>query len=572
MSGGAPRAGDIVHDPSDPYQRQAQTFPHLTPDQVERASRFGTIEDLPAQTALFERGDRSVDFFIVLAGTIEIYEHRNEEREPHVFCTHDPWQFTGDVDLFNDRRVLIGARMGQDGRVVRMNRTQFRKLLVAEPDIGELVTRAFILRRVGVLNHEQAAVRLIGTRHSPDTQRLERFMDRNGYPFRFLDADHPDSRGQVHGELASFGLGRADLPVVICPNDQVGRNPSNAELADCLGMFEEIDLDKVHDVVVVGAGPAGLASAVYSASEGLDTLVLEAEAPGGQAGTSSKIENYLGFPTGISGGALAGRAWVQAQKFGAKIALPRRVVALECDERPYRLVLDDGTRVRTETVVIASGARYRSLDVSNCGDYEGKGIHYAATELESALCTDEEVAVVGGGNSAGQAAVFLSRHAKHVHVLVRGTRLADSMSDYLVSRIEASARITLRTRTAITALAGSSRLEQVTWHCDDVLDDETRDIGNVFLMIGAVPNTDWLRGCLDLDDKGFVCTGIPSADLARPPYLLETSRPGIFAVGDVRADSVKRVASAVGEGSIAVQYIHRVLAERRLGRSGQGPR
>jgi thioredoxin reductase (NADPH) len=555
----APRASDIAHDPTDPYQRQAQTFPHLTFDQIERASLFGAVEELAAGTVLFERGDRLIDFFIVLEGAIEIYEHRNEER--HVFCVHDPRQFTGDVDLFNDRSVVVGGRMREAGRLVRIPRAKFRKLLAAEPDIGELVTRAFILRRVGILVHDQAAVRLIGTRHSPDTHRLQRFMDRNGYPFRFLDADHPDSTGHVRGELASFGLGRADLPVVICPNDQVGRNPSNAELARCLGLFEEID-DKVHDVVVVGAGPAGLAAAVYAASEGLATLVLEAEAPGGQAGTSSKIENYLGFPTGISGGALAGRAQVQAQKFGAKLALPRRAVALECDERPYRVVLDDGTRVRTETVVIATGARYRSLDLPNCGDYEGKGIHYAATELEAALCHDEEAVVVGGGNSAGQAAVFLSRHATHVHVLVRGARLADSMSDYLVGRIMASARITLRTKTAITALAGDGRLEEVSWRCDDGSGDEPHRIGNVFLMIGAIPNTDWLRGCLELDDKGFVRTGVLSDD-GRAPYLLETSKPGIFAVGDVRADSVKRVASAVGEGSIAVQYVHRVLAERR---------
>jgi thioredoxin reductase (NADPH) len=469
------------------------------------------------------------------------------------------------VDLFNDRRVLVGGRMREDVRVVRFDRAQFRKLLVAEPDIGELITRAFILRRVGLLNHDQAAVRLIGTRHSPDTHRLERFMDRNGYPFRFLDADDPDRIGQVRGDLASYGLSRADLPVVICPDDQVGRNPSNAELAECLGLFEEIDSDKVHDVVVVGAGPAGLASAVYAASEGLDTLVLEAEAPGGQAGTSSKIENYLGFPTGISGGALAGRAQVQAQKFGAKLALPRRVVALECDERPYRLVLDDGTHVRTETVVIATGARYRSLDLPNSSDYEGKGIHYAATALEAPLCSGENVVVVGGGNSAGQAAVFLSRYAKQVHVLVRGARLADSMSDYLVGRIDASTRITLRLRTSISALAGDDRLQEVTCLCEDPASAEPLPCGNVFLMIGAVPNTDWLRGCLELDDKGFVRTGVPS-DGGRAPHLLETSKPGIFAVGDVRADSVKRVASAVGEGSIAVQYVHRVLAERRQAR------
>jgi thioredoxin reductase (NADPH) len=355
---------------------------------------------------------------------------------------------------------------------------------------------------------------------------------------------------------------------VICPGDQPFRNPTNAELADCLGLAEEIDPEKVYDVAVIGAGPAGLAAAVYAASEGLSTLVLETEAPGGQAGTSSKIENYLGFPTGVSGQNLAGRAQVQAQKFGAKIAVARRVVGLECDGYPYRVTFEDGSYATARTVVIACGARYRSLALPECGSFAGAGVHYAAGPIEARLCADEDVAVVGGGNSAGQAAVFLSQSARHVHVLVRGDGLADTMSNYLVGRITASRSITLHTRSEIVALRGDRRLQTVEWRQRDTGESTTRPIRQVFLMIGAVPNTEWLDGCVKLDEKGFVCVGsrVGSEDgwgLDRPPSIFETSRPGVFAVGDVRADSVKRVASAVGEGSVAVQFIHRVLDELR---------
>ncbi len=345
---------------------------------------------------------------------------------------------------------------------------------------------------------------------------------------------------------------------MIASEERILRNPSTAALADELGLTETIDPELVHDLVVVGAGPAGLAAAVYGASEGLATIVVEGIAPGGQAGTSSKIENYLGFPTGISGQALAGRAQVQAQKFGARLMISRQAARLVCEEQPYRLILDDGQVIRTRAVVVATGARYRKLDVPDYARYEGQGIHYAATAMEAQLCNGEEVVVVGGGNSAGQAAVFLSRSVAHVHILVRASGLAATMSDYLIQRIESSPRITLHPFTEITALAGDHLLRRVGWTDRRTGAVDTRPIGNVFVMIGAEPNTDWLQGCLDLDEKGFVHTGRDSAGQPlSSPYA--TTRPGVFAVGDVRAGSVKRVASGVGEGSVVVAAIHQFL-------------
>jgi thioredoxin reductase (NADPH) len=554
-------------NPSDPYERQAQTFPRLSDEQVARAKAFGCVEDLPKGTVLFSRGDRTVDFFLVLEGNIEIYED-GPDGAPNVFTIHGKHQFTGELDLFNDRDILVGGRMGEDGRVARMSRPQFRRMLTAEPDIAETIMRAFILRRVGLMQHAQGAVTLVASRFRAvgDGLRVQRFLSRNGYPLRVLDLENDASAAQAL--LEANGLGPDDLPVVVCGPHRVLRNPTNAELAECLGISEEIEPGAVFDVAVVGAGPSGLASAVYAASEGLRTLVLEAEAPGGQAGTSSKIENYLGFPTGISGQALAGRAQVQAQKFGARIVVPRTVARLDCDRRPYALQLDDGSQVQAKAVVIATGARYRRLgQLENFDRFEGgNGIHYAATAIEAGLCEREEAAVVGGGNSAGQAAVYLSRYASHVHVLVRGEGLAGSMSDYLVGRIEASDRITLHTHTEVVALAGERHLERVTWRNRRTGREETRPVSNLFLMLGAVPNTDWLEGCgVLLDDKGFVRVGGAGAEgdprwEGRAPHMLETSRPGIFAVGDVRAGSVKRVASSVGEGSVVVSSVHQVLA------------
>nr|AYM54026.1 bifunctional protein : sensor cNMP-binding domain-like protein [Pyxidicoccus fallax] len=541
-------------DPSDPYERLAQTFPQVTPEMAERIATYGTEERLPGGTLLFRRGERSVDFFFVLEGAIEILDY-DDEGEPHVITVHDERQFTGELDLFNDRQILVSGRTRGDSRVVRVKRADFRRMVSTETDIGEIIMRAFILRRVGLIRHSQGGVVLIGAGHGADTLRLQRFLVRNGYPHRVFDTDADPDAG---GFLDCFKLTPDQLPVVIAPCEHVLRNPSNATLADELGLSEAVDAAHAYDVAVVGAGPAGLAAAVYAASEGLETLVLEALAPGGQAGTSSKIENYLGFPTGISGMALAGRAQVQAQKFGARLAISRAVTGIDCDSTPYRLSLEDGRTVSARSVVIATGARYRKLDVPDLARFEGQGIHYAATAMESNLCHGEEVVVVGGGNSAGQAAVFLSHTVSHVYLLVRSGGLAATMSDYLVQRILSSPRITLHTHTEITALGGDTLLREVTWVHKPTGEVTTRRIGNVFVMIGAEPNTEWLNGCLELDSKGFIKTGVaPDGHALASPYA--TSRPGIYAVGDVRSGSVKRVASSVGEGSVVVQAIHGFL-------------
>lgn len=546
---------DIECDPSDPYAREAQTFPRLSEDMAARVAAFGAEEQLPKGTMLFQRGERSVDFFLVLEGAVEIYDLDAQGR-PSVFTVHGDRQFTGELDLFNDRQILVSGRTGVDSRVVRVKRADFRRLITAEPDIGEIIMRAFILRRVGLIRHVQGGVVLIGSGRAADTLRLQRFLIRNGYPHRLLDTDEdPDAEGF----LDCFELKSGELPVVIAPGERALRNPSTIALADALGLTSAIDPAHVYDVAVVGGGPAGLAAAVYAASEGLDTIVIENNAPGGQAGTSSKIENYLGFPTGISGQALAGRAQVQAQKFGARLAISRSVVGVDCDEQPYRLHLDDDQSLRACVVVVATGARYRKLNVANYDKFEGQGIHYAATAMEAHLCRGEEVAVVGGGNSAGQAAIFLARTVARVHVLVRADGLAATMSDYLVQRIQSSPKITLHTRSEITALAGEGYLREVSWTDRDTCKSQTRAIGNVFVMIGAEPNTDWLNGCLHLDAKGFVRTGqdCEGRALASP---FATTRPGIFAIGDVRSGSVKRVASGVGEGSVVVSAVHQFLA------------
>ncbi|MEJ0092656.1 MAG: FAD-dependent oxidoreductase [Methylocella sp.] len=546
---------DPQTDPAD--EREAQTFPRLTYEQAARAASFGTQEDLPKGALIFERGQRSVDFFLVLEGEIEVFD-QGDECQPQVFVVLTGRQFTGEINHFNERQVLVSARAGSASRVVRIKRADFRRLLATETDIGEIIMRAFILRRVGLIRHTHGAVSLIGPAHGGDTIRIRRFLTRNGYPHRMLDTE---SDPGADGFIDCFGLIPAQLPVVIDARYRVLRNPSIPALADALGLTETIDPTRVHDVVVVGAGPGGLAAAVYAASEGLDTLVIEGQSPGGQAGTSSKIENYLGFPTGITGQALAGRAQIQAQKFGAKLAISRDVAGIDCFCQPMALRLEGGGVVRTETLVIASGALYRKLDIKNYEQFEGQGIHYAATAMEANLCRGEEVIVVGGGNSAGQAAVFLSRQTAHVHMVVRRKDLAATMSHYLIERIEASPRITLHTQTEIIRLHGEEKLSQVTWINRANGKSETLMIGNIFVMIGAAPNTDWLEGCLTLDEKGFVATGCGAdrADVSR----YATSRPGIFAIGDVRSGSVKRVASAVGEGAVVVADIHQFLEARR---------
>jgi thioredoxin reductase (NADPH) len=543
--------------PSDPYARTEDTFPTLSEEQVARVAEFGRVEELVAGTVLFEVDDRGVDFFLVLQGFIEIYETpEGDDGAPQVMTVHATHQFTGELDLFTDRAILVGGRMGADGRVARLARGQFRRMLAAEPDVAEIVMRAFILRRAAFISHGHAAVTLVGSRRSADTLRLQRFLTRNGHPVHTLE---PGTDPEADARLDAARLDADHTPVAFCGPRHTLVRPSIAELAHCLGISEQLDPTQVIDVAVVGAGPSGLAAAVYAASEGLRTVVVESEAPGGQAGTSSRIENYLGFPTGVSGQTLAERAQVQVQKFGARIAVPRQAVALRAGEGAYAVELDDGTALRARTVVLATGARYRRLDQLDGFDrFEGGGIHYAATAMEAGLVEGEEAVVVGGGNSAGQAAIFLSRAASHVHVLVRGESLAASMSEYLVSRIEAvPERITLHRTTEITALHGDRHLEQVTWTNRATGEEQTRRVAGIFLMLGAAPNTEWLGGAIALDARGFVLTGAAAGGEAPAP--LATSLPGVFAVGDVRAGSIKRVASAVGEGSVVISSVHEAL-------------
>lgn len=548
-------------NPSDPYARKEQTFPTLTVDQIERMKEFGRTETLRAGDTLFSRGDRTVDFFVVLEGSIEILDG-DGAKMGDVFTVHEKHQFTGEIDLFNDRQILVSGRMGEAGEVLRVNRPSFQRLMTSLPDIAEIIMRAFILRRMGLMEHEQGAATLVGRKGSGALLEAERFLRRNGYPVRLLTIE--DDGEAARTVLGQCGAVENQLPVIIDKDNRYIANPDRLSLARFLGLAVEFDENEIYDTVIVGGGPAGLASAVYSASEGLKTLVLEGLAPGGQAATSSKIENYLGFPTGVSGQALAGRAQIQAQKFGATLGVPYVAKRLCCKQRPYRIFLESGDFIAARTVVISSGARYRALGIDGIEQYEGQNVHYAATAIEARLCGDTNVIVVGGGNSAGQAAVFLSQHADHVHMLVRGDGLAASMSDYLVGRIDASPKITLHTNTELSEVEGDTVLKRACLKNRRNGEIEWTDVSHVFVMIGAEPNTDWLDGCLALDEKGFVLTGKQAeacGECDRAPFPYESSVRGIFAVGDVRADSVKRVASAVGEGSVSVSDIHKVLSE-----------
>ena len=540
-------------------------FPVLTAPQIARIAAHGVRRQIRTGEVLIEAGSATVPFFVVTAGAIEVV--RLSGAEEYIVAAYHPGQFTGEVNMMSGRRAMFQIRVTEPGEVIEVDRAQVQSLLQTDSELSDILLRAFILRRVELVAHAIGDVVLIGSLHSPATLRIKEFLTRNSHPYGYIDLDaEPD----VQALLDRFHISIADIPVLICRGARVLKNPSNEEIADCLGFNDAIDRTHVRDLIVVGAGPAGLAAAVYGASEGLDVLVVEANAPGGQAGSSSKIENYLGFPTGITGQELAGRALAQAQKFGAEIAIAEGATRLACDRTPYAIELGGEEPIRARAIVIATGAEYRRLPLDNLSEFEGAGVYYGATFVEAQLCAGEEVIVVGGGNSAGQAAVFLARTAGRVHVLVRSDGLAETMSRYLVRRIDENPGIVLHARTEIVALEGNGQLEHVRWREGRNGAVERRDIKHVFVMTGASPNTRWLDGCLALDTKGFIKTGpdLSAADLAaakwplrRTPHLLETSLPGVFAVGDVRCGNVKRVASAVGEGSIAVSFVHQVLRE-----------
>ena len=542
--------------------RRAQMFPRLSSPQIARIARVGKERALSAGELLFDEGDRDVPLHVVLEGQVSIVHPRDGHEDP--ITVHGPGEFTGEASMLADRPALVRGRATTAGRVLEVPRPVLKSLVQTDPDLSEILLRAFILRRMGLLSGHHGDAVVLGSRHSAATLRVQEFLTRNGHPYRYVDVDLDDN---VQALLDAFHVAVGDVPVLICRGERVLKSPSNAEVAECLGFNPTLDAGIIHDLVVVGAGPAGLAAAVYGASEGLDVVVLETSSPGGQAGSSSKIENYLGFPTGISGQALAQRALAQAEKFGAKVMITRSAVKLRCEELPYGIDTADGGCVRARAIVIATGAEYRKLDLPELQKFEGVGVYYGATFVEAQRCSAEEVIVVGGGNSAGQAATFLAQTSSHVHIFVRSDGLAASMSRYLIRRIEETPNITLHTRTRITGLAGGDHLEQVTWIDDRAGQTSVRPIRTVFSMTGAKPNTEWLDGCLKLDDKGFILTGtdLPSAppgvSARRPALLHETSLPKVFAVGDVRANSVKRVASGVGEGSVCVQLVHRVLAE-----------
>jgi thioredoxin reductase (NADPH) len=543
---------------------QTQAFPVLTEAQINRVRQGSKLRQVKKGEILFEPGDTSVPFLVLLSGGIEIVQP--DLVGEHLLTNHGPGQFTGEMTMISGRRCLVRGRVTEAGELLELSGDGLRSLVAKDAELSEIFMRAFILRRLALISHGYGNLILLGSRHSANTLRLREFLTRNGHPHTYIDLDTDKSSQEL---LDRFEVKLDEIPVVICQARAVLRNPSIQELADCVGLNSGIDETQVRDLIIVGAGPSGLAAGVYAASEGLNVLLIETASPGGQAGSSSKIENYLGFPTGVSGQELAARAIAQVEKFGAKMMVARSVARLDCEKRPYKIRLDNGNKLAARAIVIATGAQYNKPHLANLEKFEGQGIYYGATFMESQLCGQEEVAVVGGGNSAGQAAVFLSQTARKVYMLVRSSELSSTMSRYLIQRIEENSAIELHYKTEIVGLEGGTQLERVTWQDKTNGEASTHEIRHLFIMAGASPRTEWLRGCVALDEKGFILTGrdleaVKEASgwtQARSPQMLETSLPGVFAVGDVRSGNVKRVASAVGEGAIAIHLVHRALAE-----------
>ncbi|CAN7499934.1 FAD-dependent oxidoreductase [Pseudoduganella sp. LjRoot289] len=549
-------------------------FPTLSEAEIKRMHRFGTVRHFRDGERLLEAGRTAFGMHVVLKGKIAISRY-DGLGNTSLITMHTPGQFGAEVGQLSDRPSLVNGDAVGDVEVLVIPSESLRALVVAEAELGERIIRALILRRVGLIEAPSGGPVLVGPPGHPRLHHLQSWLASNGHPHSVLD---PKTDAQARALCEHYQPTPEELPLVVCPDGSVKKNPTNVELGRCLGMLPELSSDKVWDVIVVGAGPAGLATAVYAASEGLSVLALETRAFGGQAGASARIENYLGFPTGISGGALAGRAYVQSQKFGVEIAIPAPAGRLICDTYPLQVEMCGSlTKLQAKTVVLSCGARYRRPSLANLKQFEGRGVYYWASPIEAKLCKSEEVVLVGGGNSAGQAAVFLSAHASKVHMLVRGPGLAATMSSYLIERIEATPNIVLHTHSEIVALEGDEELglQQVRIRCSRTDAETDYDVCRVFLFIGADPNTGWLSDCgVDVDEKGFIRTGFDvtkaqcRANFTKGVYpaelparaALETSVPGVFAIGDVRANSTKRVAAAVGEGAAVVSQIHNFLA------------
>ncbi len=545
-------------NPSIMDTRRHQMFPVLEPMEIERVRRFGKVRSYGAGEALAKVGEKGHGLTVILAGTVDVTQHdESGRRDPIV--THGSGAFMGELAQLAGRPALVDAYAQTAVDALIIPPEQLRALLIAEAELGERIMRALILRRVGLLERGAGGPVIVGRAENGDVLRLQSFLRRNGHPHQTLN---PETDPEAKALIERFHVDPGQLPIVLCPGGELLRNPSENELARCIGLVGPIDPNRVYDVAIVGAGPAGLAAAVYAASEGLSVLVLDCRAFGGQAGASARIENYLGFPTGITGMALMARAHNQARKFGVEMAIPDEVIGLEEPSHPNKgrfvLKLSNNERVSARSVVIASGARYRQLAVDGLASFEAASVHYWASPLEGKLCAGQEVALVGAGNSAGQAVVYLASQVSKVWLLVRGRDLASSMSRYLVDRITGLSNVEVLTQTTVTGVEGrDAMLEAIRWRAGSSGEEVRRPIQHLFLFIGADPNTDWLSGSgVALDRKGFVLTGAGTTENRQP---LETSRPGIFAIGDVRSGSVKRVAAAVGEGAQVVATLHAVL-------------
>lgn len=538
--------------------KTTKSFPTLKEEQIAIFKKEGEVKKYKAQEVIIDEGERGYDFFIVLEGEIDIIDPFQPEK---LITTHTKGEFTGDSDMLSQRASVFKAVAKTNCKVIQVPHEKLSDILSSYPDLNDILITAFILRRKELLKKNKSGFTLLGSRFSPETYTIRDFFSKNHLRYVWLDLEKDKEAEEI---LLNFNIKREETPVIIDADFNVYRKPSLQDIAYHTGLSAIVQGDK-YDILIVGAGPGGLAASVYGASEGLKTITIDKVGPGGQAGSSSKIENYLGFPTGISGSELANRAYTQAQKFGCTISVPMEAETLVRHKNHFELKTKEGKSIFASSVIAASGAKYRSLDVENVDFYKGRGVFYGATTTEAHTCKREEIAIVGGGNSAGQAAIFLASFAAKVHLIIRGDSLESSMSSYLIKRIENESKIQVHHNAEVTALEGEEKLEKVTITNNTNQKKSTLRLRNLFLFIGAVPANDWLKDLVCVDPKGFIITGNDLSqndlkcfnwDLGRPPYPLETSLPGLFAVGDIRSGSTKRVASSVGEGAMAISFVH----------------